>query len=166
MERHLDALRIRRTGDTPPPREDALPSNPAPARVYIGAGGEDDDHGDAARGAGALAWEGGAARVAWGPAPRRDFPHVAHFTPGEARFPLVIRPWRPGDRMQMPYGRKKVKKLLLEARIPADRRNSLVVLADASGLVLWIPGVTGPHAAQTRHAGRTCCVEVSFDDEH
>lgn len=172
MERHLGALRIRRAEDAPRPPGDAPTANPAPPRVQIvAAAADDDERGGATRGStpcgeGALAWDGGAARVAWGPAPRRGFPHVAHFTLGEARFPLVVRPWLPGDRMQMPYGRKKVKKLLLEARIPADRRNRLVVLADASGLILWIPGVTEPHPPKTRHAGRTFCVEVSFDNEH
>ncbi len=173
MERHLGALRIRRAKDAPRPREESPPSIPAPPpRVQIvAAAGDDDERGSATRGSatrgeGALAWDGGAARVAWGPAPRRGFPHVSHFTPDQARFPLVVRPWQPGDRMQMPYGRKKVKKLLLEARIPADRRNRLVVLADASGLILWIPGVTEPHPPRTRHAGRTFCVEVSFDNEH
>jgi len=66
----------------------------------------------------------------------------------------------------MPYGRKKVKKLLLEARIPAHNRNRLVVLTDASGLVLWIPGVTEPAAPPAEGTGRTCCVEVSFDDDN
>ena len=167
IERRLGTIRIRRAADAPGPREDAPTSNPAPPCAYIAAGpGEDDEPGDVARGEAALAWDGGAVRVAWGAAPRCGFRHVARFTPGEAQFPLVIRPWRPGDRARMPYGRKKVKKLLLEARIPADRRNRFVVLADASGLVLWIPGVTEPHAPRTRRAGRTCCVEVSFDNEH
>ena len=66
----------------------------------------------------------------------------------------------------MPYGRKKVKKLLLEARIPVHRRNRLVVLTDASGLVLWIPGVTKPAAPRTAQPGRTCCVEVSLHDDN
>lgn len=167
LERHLGTVRIRRIADASQPHEDARPSNQAPPRVYIGAAeGANDKHHDTTSGEGTLVWDGGAARVAWGASPRRGFPHVAHFAHGDARFPLVVRPWQPGDRAQMPYGRKKVKKLLLEARIPADRRNRLVVLADASGLVLWIPGVTRPHDSRTRQASRACCVEVSFGDEN
>ncbi len=69
-----------------------------------------------------------------------DPPFVAHFAPGDVRFPLDVRPWAPGDRVALPYGRKKVKKILLEARIPADRREGWPVVADADGAVLWVPG--------------------------
>ena len=67
-------------------------------------------------------------------------------------FPLTVRPWRPGDRMAMPYGRKKVKKLLLEARVAADVREGLPVVADASGSVVWIPGVADPPEADAGSA--------------
>ncbi len=158
VERHLGTVRIRRSEDAPRPRESASTSIPAPPRVYI-------DARECTRGESTLVRDGGAARVAWGPTPRRGYPHVARLAPCDEQFPLVLRPWQPGDRIRMPYGHKKVKKLLLEARIPAHRRNRLVVLTDASGLVLWIPGVTDPPAARTGGTGRTCCVEVSFDDD-
>ncbi|MYJ67744.1 MAG: tRNA lysidine(34) synthetase TilS, partial [Gemmatimonadetes bacterium] len=64
-------------------------------------------------------------------------------------FPLTVRPWRPGDRVAMPYGRKKVKKLLLEARVTADLRQGLPIVADASGDVVWIPGVVDPAIGET-----------------
>ncbi len=158
VERHLGTVRIRRSEDAPAPRESASTSIPAPPRVYIDA--RECTHGEST-----LVRDGGAARVAWAPIPRRGFPHVATLAPREEQFPLVLRPWQPGDRVRMPYGHKKVKKLLLEARIPAHRRNRLVVLTDASGLVLWIPGVTDPPAPRAGGTGRTCCVEVSFDDD-
>ena len=171
IERLLGAVRIHRPADAPAPRDDDAPAPTATGpRVYIDARDdpEDDDHerGDLAVGDGAIAWNDGAAQVAWGPAPRRGYPHVAHFAPADDQFPLVLRPWQPGDRARMPYGRKKVKKLLLEARIPVHRRNRLVVLTDASGLVLWIPGVTKPAAPRTAQPGRTCCVEVSLHDDN
>ena len=71
-------------------------------------------------------------------------PFVAHFPPGSVRFPLDVRPWAPGDRMTLPYGKKKVKKILLEARVPADRREGWPVVADADGCVIWVPGSAGP----------------------
>jgi len=167
VERHLGTVRIRRAEDAREPPDPAPTSNPASPHVYIDAREDgDDEHGGDAHGEGTLVWEGGAARVAWGSGPRRGYPHRARFPHGETRFPLLLRPWQPGDRAQMPYGRKKVKKLLLEARIPAHNRNRLVVLTDASGLVLWIPGVTEPAAPPAEGTGRTCCVEVSFDDDN
>ena len=64
-------------------------------------------------------------------------------------FPLTVRAREAGDRIQLPYGSKKVKKLLLEARIPESLRERLPVFVDARGRVLWIPGVAtavGPEA--------------------
>jgi tRNA(Ile)-lysidine synthase len=65
-------------------------------------------------------------------------------------FPLMVRARRAGDRIQLPYGSKKLKKLLLEKRIPEGQRGRLPVLVDAGGAVLWIPGVAtavGPEVA-------------------
>lgn len=82
--------------------------------------------------------------VAWGPARRRGFPHVARFRVADVSFPMIVRPWAPGDRATMPYGKKKVKKLLLEARIPTCDRPGLPVLAlPGGGPVLWVPGAAG-----------------------
>lgn len=82
--------------------------------------------------------------VAWGPSPPADFPFVACFSLPEVEFPLVVRPWQPGDRVSLPYGKKKVKKLLLEARIPTDRRDGVPVLAGATGAVHWLPAAAKP----------------------
>lgn len=74
------------------------------------------------------------------PGARPHSPFVAHFAPGDVGFPLDVRPWAPGDLMTLPYGKKKVKKILLEARIPAGRRAGWPVVADAAGAILWVPG--------------------------
>jgi tRNA(Ile)-lysidine synthase len=59
--------------------------------------------------------------------------------PTEGRLP-VFRRRRPGDWLQMPYGRKKLKDMFIEKRVPRDLRDLLPVLAfDAQ--VLWVPGV-------------------------
>ena len=78
------------------------------------------------------------------PGDRPGSPFIAHFAPGTVRFPLDVRPWAPGDRMTLPYGKKKVKKILLEARVPADRREGWPVVADADGSILWVPGSARP----------------------
>jgi tRNA(Ile)-lysidine synthase len=62
-------------------------------------------------------------------------------------LPLRVRGWRPGDRVRLAYGSKKLKKVLLEARIPSARRRSLPVVVDAAGAVLWVPGVVAAATA-------------------
>lgn len=66
---------------------------------------------------------------------------VASFPLARLAFPLRLRPWRTGDRIRLPYGLKKLKKLLGEARIPASEREHVAVLADAGGRVVWVPGL-------------------------
>lgn len=66
---------------------------------------------------------------------------VESFPLARLAFPLRIRPWRAGDRIRLPYGSKKLKKLLGEARIPASERERVAVLADACGRVVWVPGL-------------------------
>jgi len=56
-------------------------------------------------------------------------------------FPLRFRSWRSGDRIRMPYGSKKLKKVLSEARIPVSGRGQVPVLVDREGRVLWLPGI-------------------------
>lgn len=57
------------------------------------------------------------------------------------RFPLTLRGRAPGDRVRTRAGTRRLKKLLGEARVPVRRRGTLPVLADATGAVLWVPGV-------------------------
>ena len=57
------------------------------------------------------------------------------------RFPLTIRARRPGDRIHLTVGTRKLKKLFLEARIPQPERRQVPLLVDGVGSVLWIPGV-------------------------
>ena len=151
VEHRLGELRIRRGEDDGP--EPVGPGSPV-LRIHA-------EPGEAAFASGH--WR---ADVAWGPVPRGGFPLVARFLPGVVPFPLLMRPWAQGDRIEMPYGKKKVKKILLEARIPADRRPGFPVLADAKGAVVWIPGVAGPHAPTREASGpRPCHVEIRLGPE-
>ena len=59
--------------------------------------------------------------------------------PSEGPWP-ELRRRQPGDWLQMPYGRKKLKELYNEKGVPRDLRDSLPLLA-RDGQVLWIPGV-------------------------
>lgn len=83
-----------------------------------------------------LGGRGWSARWTRGPLPGSE-----GFALADLRFPLLLRGRRPGDRIRLPYGSKKLKKLLGEARIPLSERDRLPVLVDARGRVLWLPGV-------------------------
>jgi tRNA(Ile)-lysidine synthase len=56
-------------------------------------------------------------------------------------WPLELRTRQPGDRFRPEHGRggKKLKAWLIDRKVPRARRESLVVLADLQGQVLWIP---------------------------
>jgi tRNA(Ile)-lysidine synthase len=63
------------------------------------------------------------------------------FTLSGLRFPLTLRGRRPGDRIRLEGGTRKLKKVVMEARVPRWERDGLPVLVDREGEVLWVPGV-------------------------
>ena len=74
----------------------------------------------------------------------------ASFDPDELSMPLELRARAPGDRIRLGGGSRKVKKVLLDRRIPAASRGEVPVLVDAEGEVLWIPGVARSTLAPPR----------------
>ncbi|WP_419949353.1 tRNA lysidine(34) synthetase TilS [Candidatus Palauibacter sp.] len=61
--------------------------------------------------------------------------------PGHAiRFPLRVRGPRPGDRIRMAAGSRKLKKLLTERRVPASDRPVVPVVVSADEKILWVAG--------------------------
>lgn len=66
---------------------------------------------------------------------------AAAFAPSDLRFPLEVRGWRPGDRIQLPYGTKKLKKLFAEHRVGRAERSRIPILAEVGGRVLWVVGL-------------------------
>ena len=56
-------------------------------------------------------------------------------------FPLMVKGWEPGDRIQLPFGTKKLKKLFGEARIPVEERGRTPILQDGVGRILWVAGL-------------------------
>lgn len=103
---------------------------------------------------------GRAFRVAWGRAAREGF-EDASFPPGALSFPLAVRGWRAGDRIRMPYGTKKLKKLFGERRVPEPARDAVPVLVDASGAVLWVPGVARSRDAAEEAGGELFHVGIA-----
>lgn len=77
-------------------------------------------------------------------------PNVAFFDADLVLIPLVVRNRRDGDRMQLPglNGRKKVKDIFIDLKIPPSRRDRIPLVFDAEGRLLWIPGIRqSSHAA-------------------
>jgi len=107
---------------------------------------------DVGPGSGEAILAGDTVHVSWGCA---DLPGVGgrRFDPEALRFPLMVRSRGPGDRIRLPGGTKKVKKLLLERRIPVSQRDRVALIVDAEGDVLWIPGVAGADLPPLRVEG-------------
>ncbi len=59
----------------------------------------------------------------------------------EIAFPLLVRGRRPGDRIEVWGGTRRVKRLLQDARVPSLERPRVPIVVDAGGRVLWVPGV-------------------------
>lgn len=127
-----------------------------------------------------IAWGEHPVEVAWGPSLPNygDFPLIACLSPKVMSFPLTVRPWQPRDRIALPYGKKKVKKLLSEAcfadvGIPWVRPTGFPVVAthlgpDQTASVVWVPGLTDPApglegTAQEVRVG-CCYVAMRFEE--
>ncbi|MBM4184661.1 MAG: tRNA lysidine(34) synthetase TilS [Gemmatimonadetes bacterium] len=117
---------------------------------------------DVGPGSGSALLAGRDVPVAWGLEGRGPGPTSASFALDRLRFPLWVRAREPGDRILLRSSgkpiTKKVKKLLLEHRIPGPERRAVPLVVDAEGEVLWIPGI-----APARHppeAGSVLGIEV------
>jgi tRNA(Ile)-lysidine synthase len=123
-------FRIRREFDSFLLVEDRSPDKDAPL-VLPGPG---EGMGRAV--VGGRTWE-----VRWGMTEPEDDGRTFGAPVASLRFPMRVRRWAPGDRIQLPYGSKKLKKLFLEARVPLSERDRMPVLVDARGHVLWVVGL-------------------------
>lgn len=55
-------------------------------------------------------------------------------------FPLWVRHRQDGDILSYDYGHKKLKKLLIDQKVPIKERRELLVITDSHDTILWIPG--------------------------
>ena len=74
-------------------------------------------------------------------------PTVARLQADLVTGPLTVRNRRPGDRFRPlgAPGRRKVKDLLIDRKIPRDARDEVPIVVDASGRILWVAGVEIAH---------------------
>jgi tRNA(Ile)-lysidine synthase len=56
-------------------------------------------------------------------------------------FPLSVRTRIDGDKIKIGTGTKKIKDLFIDLKVPMTKRDSLPLVVDQSGEVLWIPGI-------------------------
>ncbi len=80
--------------------------------------------------------------------------------------PLRLRPWQSGDSFT-PLGMggrsKKVSDFLTDLRYPSHRRSEVLVLEDATGVILWVVGLRlSERVALRRTTRRAVCLSVSW----
>lgn len=80
------------------------------------------------------------------------------------RFPILFRGWRPGDRIRLGAGARKLKKVFGEARVPRPARARRPVVADSGGRILWVPGVARSVEARPAPEDAILYVGVDLDD--
>ena len=69
----------------------------------------------------------------------KTMPHELYLYPQNFSAELVLRTRRPGDFIQLPSGRKTLKKLLIDDKIPQAERDKLPLLA-AGSEIIWMIG--------------------------
>ncbi|MBW6512390.1 MAG: tRNA lysidine(34) synthetase TilS [Desulfuromonadaceae bacterium] len=76
----------------------------------------------------------------YGP-PQGEDPLAVEFSAATLSFPLTIRSFQPGDRLQPAggAGSRKLKELFIDAKIERERRRSWPLLVGED--ILWIPGL-------------------------
>ncbi len=72
---------------------------------------------------------------------------VTHLNSKEIKFPLHVRTRINGDTMKVLNmdGTKKVNDILIDSKVPNSKRDRIPVITDASGEVIWIPGIKKSH---------------------
>ena len=87
---------------------------------------------------------------------------MEYFNPAEAPFPWRVRPYRPGDRISPlgMSGRKKVKDLFIDAKVPLQVRRCIPLLFSGETL-LWVAGVRRSSAALVKpETGKVVRIEL------
>lgn len=109
---------------------------------------------------GCLRFEGGTGRESdlreeWQPGAE----HIELFDPSAIEGALRLRTPEPGDRLELAYGRKKLKELFREARVPVWDRGRYPVVADDRGAV-WVVGLARGVRGLARSSGPALWVRV------
>ena len=147
VEIEFDRARFVDSGVPPEPDlEDVIgsPGVPTAGRIRVGGAGFGVEHGVGIGGGYPEAWEFRAAL-------------------SDLAFPLVLRGWRPGDRLVRDGRARNLKKVFLEWRVPRSRRGRLPLLVDAKGEVLWVAGLKGRFPRSIPATGEEFVVRILHD---
>jgi len=80
---------------------------------------------------------------------------------GREHYPLLLRTWRPGDRVTTSAGTRKLKKLFGEHAVPRFERERIPVLVDRCDRVLWVPGLVTASWARPESKGADLIIEIT-----
>jgi len=71
----------------------------------------------------------------------KNDPNVLYLCYNSGRLPLRVRSRQPGDRIKLmnQLGSSKVKKMMIDAKIPRDQRALWPIVVDKDDEVIWIP---------------------------
>jgi len=69
--------------------------------------------------------------------------YVTRLNKSDITLPLSVRTRRNGDKMEVKgmLGRKKVNDIFIDEKIPANERKTWPIVVDATGKIVWIPGL-------------------------
>ena len=72
---------------------------------------------------------------------------VTHLCSNEIKFPLHVRNRCAGDVMKVLNlnGTKKVNDILIDCKVPNTLRDSIPIVTDDLGEIIWIPGIKKSH---------------------
>jgi tRNA(Ile)-lysidine synthase len=65
-------------------------------------------------------------------------------------FPVTVRNRRPGDRVAMSSGTRKLQDLMVDAKIPRSERATMPLVVAADGRILWVIGHPGARVPDAR----------------
>jgi tRNA(ile)-lysidine synthetase, C-terminal domain len=68
-------------------------------------------------------------------------PSVFALTLEETDFPIRIRSFHAGDKIQMRFGRKEVHRFFIDRHIPQYQRQTWPVVENAAGEIILVPGL-------------------------
>lgn len=54
-------------------------------------------------------------------------------------FPLLVRNYRPGDKIRLKDGNKKVSRIFIDKKVPSTIRNNYPVVLNKDGIVIFVP---------------------------
>ncbi|WP_433944873.1 tRNA lysidine(34) synthetase TilS [Paenibacillus sp. SN-8-1] len=90
----------------------------------------------------------------------------ALFDADKINYPLIVRSRQPGDIMKVMglNGSKKVKDIFIDQKIPPSVRSAIPVVTDATGRILWLPGVRrSAYAAIGSHTSTVLRMQIDHE---